>query len=99
MSDIKLFSIIGNAAKVIQGTVSHLEKPLQYLIEENLAPWLGIRFLATEYPTGKTHAGCIDTLGLDENDSLVIIEIQAIKPREYHQSRIVLFRLAHGSQS
>jgi predicted transport protein len=35
---------------------------------------LGIRFLATEYSTGKTHAGRIDTLGLDENDSPVIIE-------------------------
>jgi predicted transport protein len=74
MSDIKLFRIAGNSAKEIQGTASHLEKPLQNLIEENLAPLLGIRFLASEYSTGKTHAGRIDTLGLDENDSPVIIE-------------------------
>jgi len=74
MSDIKLFSIAGNIAKEIQGTASHLEKPLQHLIEANLAPLLAIRFLATEYSTGKTHAGRIDTLGLDENASPVIIE-------------------------
>ena len=35
---------------------------------------LGIRFLATEYSTGKTHAGRIDTLGLDENNCPVILE-------------------------
>jgi predicted transport protein len=74
MSDIKLFRIAGHSAKEIQGTAAHLEKPLQNLIEANLAPLLSIRFLATEYPTGKTHAGRIDTLGLDENDSPVIIE-------------------------
>jgi len=33
-----------------------------------------IRFLATEYSTGKTHGGRIDTLGIDENNSPVIIE-------------------------
>jgi hypothetical protein len=35
---------------------------------------LGIRFLASEYSTGKTHAGRIDSLGLDENHSPVILE-------------------------
>lgn len=74
MSDIKLFRIAGNAAKEIQATASDFEKPLQSLLEANLVPLLGIRFLASEYSTGKTHAGRIDTLGLDENDSPVIIE-------------------------
>jgi predicted transport protein len=74
MSDIKLFRIAGTSAKEIHGAASHLEKPLQGLIEANLQPLLGIRFLATEYSTGKTHAGRIDTLGLDENDCPVIIE-------------------------
>jgi predicted transport protein len=74
MSEIRLFSIAGNTAKGIQGTASHFEKPLQSLIEANLISLLGIRFLATEYSTGKTHAGRIDTLGLDENNSPVIIE-------------------------
>lgn len=74
MSDIKLFSLAGSKATEIKGTASSLEKPLQNLIEANLAPLLGIRFLASEYSTGKTHAGRIDTLGLDENDSPVILE-------------------------
>lgn len=51
-----------------------MEKPLQSLIERNLEVMLGIRFLATEYSTGKTHAGRIDTLGIDENDCPVILE-------------------------
>lgn len=74
MSDIKLFRIAGNKAAEIQGTASSLEKPLQVLIELNLESLLAIRFVATEYSTGKTHAGRIDTLGLDENHSPVIIE-------------------------
>jgi predicted transport protein len=74
MSDIKLFNIVAGTATEIQGTASHLEKPFQSLIETNLSPLLGIRFLATEYSTGKTHAGRIDTLGFDEDNSPVIIE-------------------------
>lgn len=35
---------------------------------------LGIRFVATEYATGRTHGGRIDSLGLDENNSPVILE-------------------------
>ncbi len=74
MSDIKLFRLTGQQAAEIQGTASSLEKPLQNFIENNLDPLLGIRFLATEYHTGKTHAGRIDTLGLDENNCPAIIE-------------------------
>ncbi len=74
MSDIKLFRVTGKATKEIHATASSLEKPLQNLIESNLASLLGIRFLASEYSTGKTHAGRIDTLGIDENNSPVIIE-------------------------
>lgn len=51
-----------------------LEKSLQTLIEKNLDAFLGVRFLASEYSTGKTHAGRIDTLGIDENRCPVIIE-------------------------
>lgn len=74
MSDIKLFRLRNGRANEIQGDASDLEKPLQTLIENNLEPLLGIRFLATEYSTGKTHAGRIDSLGLDENDCPVILE-------------------------
>ncbi len=74
MSDIKLFQLTNGMATELNGHASDLEKPLQTLIERNLDPLLSIRFLATEYSTGKTHAGRIDTLGLDENFSPVIVE-------------------------
>ncbi len=74
MSDIKLFQLAKGQASELQGSASDLEKPLQTLIENNLEPLLGIHFLATEYSTGKTHAGRIDSLGLDENDCPVILE-------------------------
>lgn len=74
MSDIKLFQLKVGKATELQGDASDLEKPLQTLIEANLEPLLGIRFLATEYSTGKTHGGRIDSLGLDENNCPVILE-------------------------
>lgn len=74
MSDIRLFRLHAGKALELQGDASDLEKPLQTLIEANLDTLLGIRFLATEYSTGKTHAGRIDSLGLDENNSPVILE-------------------------
>lgn len=74
MSDIKLFRLSGGRATELQGDASDLEKPLQNLIEGNLEALLNIRFLATEYSTGKTHGGRIDTLGLDENNCPVILE-------------------------
>ncbi len=57
MSDIKLFQLRCGKATELQGDAPDLEKPLQILIEANLEPLLGIRFLATEYSTGKTHGG------------------------------------------
>lgn len=74
MSDIKVFRLSGGKAAELQGDASDLERPLQHLIEGNLEVLLGIRFLATEYSTGKTHGGRIDTLGLDENNCPVILE-------------------------
>ena len=64
MSDIKLFRITNGATAEILGAAYDLEKTLQTLIEKNLESLLGIHFLASEYSTGKTHAGRIDTLGL-----------------------------------
>ena len=74
MSDIKLFKINnGNVAEITGKSVA-LEKSLQELMEKNLEIFLGVRFLGSEYSTGKTHGGRIDTLGLDENGCPVIIE-------------------------
>jgi predicted transport protein len=74
MSDIKLFRLEKKGVVEIEGTSVNLEKSLQTLIEQNLEPFLGVRFLATEYTTGKTHGGRVDTLGIDENRCPVIIE-------------------------
>ena len=74
MTDIKLFSFDGKLASEIPGSATVLEKSLQHLIEENLEAILGIRLLASEYSTGPKHRGRIDTLGIDENDSPVILE-------------------------
>ena len=74
MTDIKLFTFNGKVATEIDGTASALEKSLQHLIEYNLDTVLGIRLLASEYSTGPKHGGRIDTLGIDENASPVIIE-------------------------
>lgn len=74
MSDIKLFRTHGNEVIQLEGQSVALEKSLQTLIEKNLNVFLGIRFLASEYSTGKTHGGRIDTLGIDENGCPCIIE-------------------------
>jgi len=74
MSDIKLFKTDNGQVTELQGKSVALEKSLQHLIESNLESFLGIRFLETEYLTGKKHGGRIDTLGIDENGCPCIIE-------------------------
>lgn len=74
MSDLKLFRINSEQAEEIEGSAAELEKSLQALIEKNLETFLGVRFLASEYSTGKEHGGRMDTIGIDENNSPVIIE-------------------------
>jgi len=56
-----------------------LEKELQSLIEKNLNELFGITFLASEYSTGVRHGGRMDTLGIDENNSPVILEYKKNK--------------------
>ncbi len=74
MGDIKLFRMTGGKAHDLLGSAASLEKTLQSFIERNMEVLLGIRFLATEHSTGKTHGGRIDSLGLDENGCPVILE-------------------------
>lgn len=78
MSDIKLFSMDDKPKQIKRKTVK-LEKNMQSLIEHNLEIFFGIKFLATEFNTGKKHRGRIDTLGIDENGSPVIIEYKRHK--------------------
>lgn len=79
MSDIKLFRIAGDAVTELSGTTDTIEKSVQTLFERNLESLLGVRFLATEYVT--TNGGRIDSLGLDENGSPVILEYKRLLTR------------------
>lgn len=74
MSDIKIFRLSSDSVTELEGRSAGIEKSLQTLIERHLETFLGVRFLASEYSTGKTHGGRIDTLGIDENGCPVIIE-------------------------
>jgi len=74
MSDITLFRLTDDSAEELVGKSVTLEKKLQALIEKHLETFLHVRFVASEYSTGKTHAGRIDTLGIDENFCPTIIE-------------------------
>jgi len=74
VSDIKLFRISTGTVEELPGKSVAVEKTLQVLMEQHLDAFLGVRFLASEYSTGKTHGGRIDTLGIDENNCPVIIE-------------------------
>src|SRR5256885_15062184 len=74
MADIKLFRIGKDSAVELEGRSVAVEKSLQSLVERHLPGLLGVRFLGSEHPTGKTHGGRIDTLGIDEDGSPVIIE-------------------------
>ena len=65
-----LFKIQNNKAEKIEKR-SVVERDIQRLIEENLTEILGIHFLDTEFTTNE---GRIDTIGIDQNGSPVIIE-------------------------
>lgn len=73
MSDLKAFRVCDGHATEIPSSPLALERHLQRLIEANMETMLGIRFLDSEYPTGR-HRGRIDSLGLDENGTPVIVE-------------------------
>lgn len=74
MSDIKVFRVTPTGVAELPTRSASIEKSLQTLFEKNLEALLGVRFLASEYVTGKVHGGRIDTLGIDENGCPVIIE-------------------------
>nr|WP_237530882.1 DUF5655 domain-containing protein [Streptomyces sp. SID3212] len=65
----------GRDVELVGSTVA-LEAELQRRVEAGMDAMLGIRFLASEYPTGRWHRGRIDTLGLDENNVPVVIEFK-----------------------
>lgn len=67
-----IFFTQNEITKKIPPTKVGLEKDIQKLFEKNLEEILNIKFLATEYST--SFGGRIDSLGIDNNSSPVIIE-------------------------
>ncbi|MFF3257864.1 DUF5655 domain-containing protein [Streptomyces sp. NPDC002932] len=75
MAELTLFRRDADGRDVeLSGSTVALEVELQRRVEASLEQMLGIRFLASEYATGPWHRGRIDTLGLDENGTPVVIE-------------------------
>ena len=69
-----LYQIKQNSVQQIKPASFKTERELQRLFEENLESLLGARFIASEFTTGDRQRGRIDTLGLDEDGTPVIIE-------------------------
>ncbi|MFF4450135.1 DUF5655 domain-containing protein [Streptomyces sp. NPDC001502] len=74
MSGLRLFDVTGGSAAEIAARSAEVERDLQDVIEANMEAMLGVRFLASEYSTGPVHGGRIDSLGIDENGSPVVVE-------------------------
>jgi predicted transport protein len=71
VSDLKLFRTANGTVTELSGGAAALERSLQNLFEKNLEALLGVRFLASELVC---EGGRMDTVGIDENRSPVIIE-------------------------
>jgi predicted transport protein len=71
VSDLKLFRLGPAGVAQLDGGAVALERSLQQAFEQNLEALLGVRFLASEFAT---EGGRMDTIGIDENNSPVIIE-------------------------
>ncbi|MCX4752432.1 DUF5655 domain-containing protein [Kitasatospora purpeofusca] len=77
MSDLKVFRLGADGQDVeLRSSTVALEVQLQRRVEASMEAMLGIRFLASEYPTGPWHRGRVDSLGLDENGVPVVIEFK-----------------------
>ncbi|WP_435598268.1 DUF5655 domain-containing protein [Streptomyces anulatus] len=76
MSGLKLFrtDTTGSGMTEVMPRLAEIEADVQGLVEAHMETLLGVRFLASEYGTGSVHGGRIDSLGLDENGSPVIVE-------------------------
>lgn len=74
MSGLKLFHTTTSGAVEVASRLAETEADVQGMVEAHMEMLLGVRFLASEYGTGPVHGGRIDSLGLDENGSPVVVE-------------------------
>ncbi|MFB7947099.1 DUF5655 domain-containing protein [Kitasatospora phosalacinea] len=89
---LRVFRRDGDSATELAGTAVPLERDLQAYVERNMQTLLGVRFLDTEVRTGPLHGGRIDSLGLDEDGSPVIVEYK--RTRDQNVINQALFYLA-----
>lgn len=64
----------GTAHAITPKLAAAKERDVQDVVEANLQEIFAVRFVAREFPTGSKHRGRIDTLGLDQDGSPVIVE-------------------------
>src|SRR6266480_5374737 len=74
-----LFQIANHCLVSIAQSELDSEKRLQALVEKSLGETFNCRFIASEFPTGATHAGRIDTLALSEENNPVIVEYKKVE--------------------
>lgn len=74
MSDLKLYRVSDAPAVQLTSSASTLERHLQKHIEANMDAFFGVRLLASEFSTGPVHGGRMDSIGLDEDGTPVILE-------------------------
>lgn len=77
-----IFQKNGQALSLIKPTNFNNEKELQTLIENNLQMVFSCHLVASEFPTGSSHGGRIDTLALSEDNNPVIIEYKKVESSE-----------------
>ncbi|HCK64667.1 MAG TPA: hypothetical protein DHW49_00245 [Anaerolineae bacterium] len=73
-----LYQIKSQKAQQVKPSSFKNEKELQSLFEENLEELLGVRYVASEFTTGDRQRGRIDTLGVDQDGTPVIVEYKKI---------------------
>lgn len=69
-----LYSLQEGNVTQLKPSLFSKERELQRLFEANLEVLLGVQFVDSEFSTGDRQRGRIDTLGLDQDGSPVIIE-------------------------
>src|SRR6266516_5455388 len=74
-----LFQIANHSLVSISQSDLDSEKRLQALVEKSLGQTFNCRLVASEFSTGATHAGRIDTLALSEDNNPVIIEYKKVE--------------------
>ncbi|MBM4103210.1 MAG: hypothetical protein FJ263_04050 [Planctomycetes bacterium] len=77
-----LFEIKSQKLSPVEKSNFNQEKELQSLIERNLDTVFSCRLIASEFSTGQTHAGRIDTLAISEENNPVIIEYKKVESSE-----------------